>query len=212
MKTILLDCDGVIIDLAGTVHRTCQRLLERRLPPPATWEAYAFPEAMKLTRSEWEYVTKTLERKDRIGNLAPWYPQAQSFVEHLGFDNRVVFATSPWRGLDHWVEARLRFLEHFLGRRNYSYAVMSDKHLLEGDWHIDDSWSQLAWRPERGILFLRPWNKREAFQAAHTAADYAGVLGIIETPDHVIAADEPVPQTRKRATKKSNHKATTQAG
>lgn len=189
MKTILLDCDGVVLDLANTLHRFVQRLLTRKVPPPTSWQTYDFREAMKLTKSEWEFVVKTLERKDKLGHLVPWYPGAQSFVEYLGYNHRVVFATAPWRGLNHWVEARLNLLNHYLGRRAYSYVVTDNKDLITGEWLIDDKWENIAAMPERGILFVRPWNiKHESF-AAFTARSYADVIEIIEKPVQMPDAD-----------------------
>lgn len=180
--TILLDCDGVILDLAGAVHRTAQKALGRKLPSPTAWTTYDFREAMQVTKSEWEFFAKYLSRKDRIGYQIPFYPSAPSFVEHLGFGHKVVFATAPWRGLDHWVEARLSVLNHYLGRRNYSIVFTHDKHHIEGLWHIDDKWENLAARPERGILFLREYNLANKDRAAFIAANYTDVLAIVEKP------------------------------
>jgi 5'(3')-deoxyribonucleotidase len=180
MKTILLDCDGVILNLAGTLHKFVQRMLSRKVPPPESWKCYDFREAMELTKSEWEFIHKMLARKDRLGYQIPYYPQAQSFIEHLGFENRVIFTTAPWRGLDHWVEARYGVLDHFLGRRNYSIAFTRDKHDINGDWLIDDDWENMEKTPERGILFLRPWNVRLSNFAAFVAQNYTDVLAILD--------------------------------
>jgi 5'(3')-deoxyribonucleotidase len=121
-----------------------------------------------------------LVRKDRLGYHIPYYPSAQSFIEHLGFQNKVVFTTSPWRGLDHWVEARLGLLDHFLNRRNYSYAVVENKDIVSGDWLIDDKWENMEKTPERGILFIRPWNLKFENFAAFVARNYTDVLAIVE--------------------------------
>jgi 5'(3')-deoxyribonucleotidase len=180
MKTILLDCDGVILDLAGTLHKFVNKMLGRKVPPPESWKCYEFKDAMELTRSEWEFVSKMLTRKDRIGYQIPFYSSAQSFIEHLGFDNRVVFTTAPWRGLDHWVEARYSVLDHFLGRRNYSIVLTHEKDLISGDWLIDDKWENMEKTPERGILFARPWNVKFNNFAAFVAGNYTDVLAILD--------------------------------
>src|SRR5258707_1266247 len=120
MKTILLDCDGVVLDLAAALHKFVQRALDKKVPAPIDWKTYEFKDAMELTKSQWEFIQQRLARKDKLGHLVSYYPQGQSFIEHLGFSHKVVFVTQPWRGLNHWVEARYNLLEHFLGRRNYS--------------------------------------------------------------------------------------------
>jgi len=180
MKTLLLDCDGVILNLAGTLHRTVQKLLSRRVPPPESWKSYDFKDAMELTRSEWEFITKTLVHRNKLGHLVQFYPQAQSFIEHLGFENKVVFTTAPWRGLEHWVEARYSILEHFLGRRNYRIVFTADKDLIAGDWLIDDKWENMEKTPERGILYLQPWNMKFENFAAFVARNYQDVLAILD--------------------------------
>lgn len=180
MKTILLDCDGVILDLAATLHKFVQRMLARKVPPPDSWKCYDFKDAMELTRSEWEFVNKMLTRKDRIGYQIPFYPSSQSFIEHLGFENKVVFTTAPWQGLDHWVEARYSVLDHFLNRRNYSIVFTHEKELIKGDWLIDDKWENMEKTPERGILFSRPWNVKFANFAAFIAQNYTDVLAIMD--------------------------------
>lgn len=211
MKTILLDCDGVVLNLAATLHKFVQRMLARKVPPPESWKSYDFREAMELTRSEWEFITKMLARKDRIGYQIPYYPQAQSFIEHLGFENKVVFTTSPWRGLDHWVEARYGVLDHFLGRRNYSIVLTHDKHLISGDWLIDDKWENMEKTPERGILFLRPWNAKLSNFAAFIASNYTDVLAILDgrvddtsTITQLVTGEQEKP-TQKKVAKAKRH-------
>jgi len=209
MKTILLDCDGVILNLAGTLHTFVQRLLSRKVPPPESWKCYDFREAMELTRSEWEFVTKTLVRKNKLGHLIPYYPQAQSFIEHLGFENKVVFTTAPWRGLEHWVEARYSVLDHFLNRRNYRIAFTHDKDLIQGDWLIDDKWENMEKTPERGVLFTRPWNMKYQNFAAFIAGNYTDVLAIVEghvddtsTISQAVSHVQKVTARKKTASKK----------
>jgi 5'(3')-deoxyribonucleotidase len=180
MKTILLDCDGVVLNLAATLHKFVQRMLARKVPPPESWKSYDFKDAMELTKSEWEFINKMLVRKDRIGYHIPFYPQAQSFVEHLGFENKVVFTTAPWRGLDHWVEARYGVLDHFLNRRNYRIVFTHDKDLIAGDWLIDDKWENMEKTPERGVLYLQPWNTKFSNFAAFVAQNYTDVLAILD--------------------------------
>ena len=203
VKTILLDCDGVVLNCAAAVHQFAQRMLARKLNPPESWKSYDFREAMELTKSEWEFIVKMLERKDKIGHLIGYYPQAQSFIEHLGFDNKVVFATTPWRGLNHWVEARYGLLDHFLNRRNYSIVFTSEKHLIQGDWLIDDKFDNMDKTPERGILFSRPWNLKFENFAAYVARNYADVLAIVEPQVDAVSTIEQIkPHVQKVAARK----------
>jgi 5'(3')-deoxyribonucleotidase len=211
MKTILLDVDGVILNLAGAVHTAAQKLLSRKLPPPEAWKSYDFREAMNLNKSEWEFTQKTLQRRNKIGYLTPFYPQAQAFTEHLGFDHRVIFATRPWRGFDHWVEARYSVLDHFLNRKNFSIVFTENKDDIKGDWLIDDLWSNLEKTPEKGILFCRPWNEKHENWAHFLARDYSEVIDIIETPVDVASTNAEVPHAQSREQKKPTRKQTPKA-
>jgi len=193
----------VILDLASTLHKFVQRMLARKVPPPESWKCYEFKDAMELTRSEWEFVSKMLIRKDRIGYQIPYYPAAQSFIEHLGFDNKVVFTTSPWRGLNHWVEARYSLLDHFLNRRNYRIVNTEDKDLISGDWLIDDKWENMEKTPERGILFSRPWNMKYSNFAAFIAGNYTDVLAILDAP---VDATSTITQAETRGKEKPAQK------
>lgn len=182
MTTILLDVDGVLADCNKAVYQAARRMFNRKLPHYSTWDKYAFEDSMKLTRSEKEYFYKTLARKDNVGNQINFYSGAQSFIEHLGFGHEVVFVTAPWRGLDHWVEARYALLDHYLGRRKFSIVLTHDKHLIRGDWLIDDKWENIEKNLDRGILFEQPWNTAARTSANYTAKDYAEVLKIVEGP------------------------------
>jgi 5'(3')-deoxyribonucleotidase len=180
VTTILLDVDGVIADCNQAVWRAARKMFNRKLSHYSTWDKYAFEESMKLTRSEKEYFYKTLARRDNVGYQIGFYPGAQAFIEHLGFGHEVVFCTAPWRGLDHWVEARYNLLNHYLGRRKFSIVFTHDKHLIKGDWLIDDKWENIEKNLDRGILFEQPWNTAARTSANYTAADYVEILKFVE--------------------------------
>lgn len=180
MATILLDVDGVLADCNKAVYRAARRMFTRKLPHYSTWDKYAFEDSMGLTKSEKEYFYKTMAKKDNVGYNIEWYPGAQSFIEHLGFGHKVVFVTAPWRGLDHWVEARYALLDPYLGRRNYSVVFTHSKELVMGDWLLDDKWENIEPNLGRGILFERPWNEKQKKLAEYTCKDYTGALKIIE--------------------------------
>lgn len=208
MKTVLVDLDGVVLNLAAEVHRFAQRRLSRSLPPPESWRPYNFSEAMGLSRSNWEFLQDSMRRSNKLGYLRQFYPQAQAFIEHLAGSHRVVFVTTPWRGLPHWVESTYSLLDHYLNRRNFSIVFTADKHLVAGDWLVDDKWENLEKTPDRGILFSRPWNEKFENQAHYVADGFADVLGIVEGATSVAATIEPssVNARKKSARKKTAKK------
>lgn len=181
MSRILLDVDGVIADCDTQVWKAAKRLFKRKFPPPASWRHYEFPQALGLSRNEGQFFMKQLEKEDRLGWSIGFYNGAQSFTEHLSMEgHEVVFCTAPWRGMCHWVEARYGLLEHFLGRQRYSIVFTHDKHLVDGDWLIDDKWENLAKTPERGILFAHLRNEQHHQYANHVVRNYADILKVIK--------------------------------
>lgn len=180
MKTVLLDCDGVIVDLASVVHRTAKKLLGRKLPPPADWKSYDFDVALKLTRNEKEFLQRRLLVANNLGWKADFYPGAASFIEYLATNNRVVFVTTPWPGLDHWVEARMSLLQPYLSRRKFDIVFCADKSLVNGDWLIDDKVENVTSVGEKGILFSQPWNEGYENTVANVAKSYTDVIEIVK--------------------------------
>lgn len=180
MTTVLLDCDGVVFDLATPVYKFARKLLGRKLPRPETWDTYEFAAAMKLTRNEREYLERQFTRTNNIGWKVGLYPGAASFIEHLGANHQVVFVTAPWQGLEHWVEARMSLLNIYLSRSKFRVVLTEHKELVKGDWLVDDHFKNIAANRERGILFQRPWNVAQVNSVDFSAADYTEAVGIIE--------------------------------
>lgn len=186
-KTILLDVDGVVADCATPVYEFAKTLFEdKELPPPEKWEHYEFEKAMGLNRNEADVFQVEIRRANNIGEQIKFYPEAQSFIEFLATDNQVVFVTTPWRGLTHWVEARYELLRPYAGRKNFGGVIFTeDKHHVSGDWLIDDKWSNMFQTPDRGILFARPWNVADHEKARCVCNTYASVIKRIEKREKV---------------------------
>lgn len=179
-QTILLDVDGLLADCATQVYRAARRLLKRKLPKPSEWTSYDFSEAMKLTRSESEYFERALKRENNLGWKIEFSPGAANFVEFLhGTGRKIVFVTAPWYGLEHWVEARQHLLQPFLARRNFDVVFTHAKHLVAGDWLVDDHYENIAQNRERGILFVQPWNARYRAMSDYVAESYVEVIETI---------------------------------
>lgn len=180
MATILVDVDGVIADIATPVYKLARKLTGRKLPKPETWNTYDFADALKLTRNEREYFAREVRRQNNLGWRVEFLPNAHNFLEHLAMGHEVVFVTAPWIGLEHWVEARMSLLETYLGRKKFSIVFTKDKHLVKGDWLIDDHYENIAKNHERGIMLKRPWNERFCAQAQWVAEDYKAIVEIID--------------------------------
>ncbi len=153
MKTLLLDCDGVIANCASPVHEYCEFAFERKLPPPHTWEE-EFPEAMGLSPVECE----RFQRLFRMG-FNPLdvrlHAGALEAVSELKKHFEVLFLTAQLEGSYDWMPVRERLLAPF----DCKVIFTDQKHRVMGDLLVDDKASTISkGGPWKGLLFTRPWN------------------------------------------------------
>jgi 5'(3')-deoxyribonucleotidase len=160
MKTLLLDCDGVLLDCESQVHKIALKATRRELPGPAVWHTFEFEEAMGLSRSEIWAFHDEIERSD-IGYNIQAYPGAVEFVDWAAERFDVCFVTSHWRGLPHWVPAREEVISTFFGA-HYDVIFAHNKSRVIGDHLVDDKPATLIQNQHRAIKFARPWNREVA--------------------------------------------------
>lgn len=157
MKTILLDCDGVLVDCAAAVHAAAERILGCSVPHYSEWKHFEFGEAMGLTPQEAEYFFREIQLHPTLGHDIELFPGAAEFVRKLAETRDVVFVTAHWRGIEHWVSARDKLLsENFPG---IDVVYTHAKHRVLGDALLDDKPENIDMNPARGWLFDQPWNR-----------------------------------------------------
>lgn len=174
-ETVLLDVDGVLVDLASVVHSSSQEILQRELPPPGEWAAYDFAQAMHLTSSQAARVFTTFRQRDNLARLANFYPGAVSFVHNLlscGYD--VCFVTKPWDDITSWRKDRWRMLKDHWPEQDVLF--LGEKHRVIGHHLVDDCLDQIHRNHRRGILFDRPWNRHGATRGVRRCRDYRHVI------------------------------------
>lgn len=157
MKTVLLDVDGVIADCMTPVHRAAEGILGRPLPRPDQWEHFEFKDALQLDSREDELLHQALLSDDRVGREILLYPGAYKFVKTLSRHADVVFVTSHWRRMPHWVPARDALLENCFPGLDIVYTHSKTRVL--GDVLVDDKPKNILENRHRGLLFSRPWNR-----------------------------------------------------
>jgi len=156
--TVILDVDGVLVDLATPVWRAAQAILGKNLPPPEEWMAYDFAAAMGLTSSQAIRMYNTLRKQDNLAAMATWYPGAPEFVNNLlryGVD--VCFVTKPWDGIVSWQRDRESLLRSLFPEQDVLFVAQ--KHRIVGQHLIDDCVDNIKHNLGRGLLFDRPWNQ-----------------------------------------------------
>lgn len=176
LKTALLDCDGVLVDCVGPVHRAAERILHRELPPPNQWCDFEFGVSMGLSPAEGQHFFDRLISQDDLGWQINPYPGAFAFTEEiraLGYD--ICIVTSHWKNMPCWVPARDALIEACFPGTDVIYA--HNKTRVIGDWLVDDKPSTIAAAGPRGILFSQPWN--ESYTHPRRARGYGEVLEML---------------------------------
>jgi 5'(3')-deoxyribonucleotidase len=157
VRTVLLDCDSVILDCSSAVHAAAEQILGCSIRHPSTWQHFEFDEAMSLTPQEAEYFYREIQLHPTLGYDIELYPGAKEFVLELSKTRDIVFVTAHWRGIEHWVTARDKLLhENFPG---FDVVYTHAKYRVVGDVLLDDKPENIDMNPARGWLFDQPWNR-----------------------------------------------------
>lgn len=169
---LLLDCDGVMADFTGALlpHIAC--LLDRRDNPPTDDEITEFDIAAAFGLPP-ALVYEPVGLAGFCRNLEP-YPGAAEGIEVLrkrGVEVRA--CTTPFDS-DHWSRERERWLVEKMGFDRKHIIQVHEKEICAGAALIDDKTSTLVkWQAEypsaRAIQFVRPWNKRDAWEGSRVA-------------------------------------------
>lgn len=176
MKTILLDVDGVLVNLCDPVHRAAEGILARPLPPPGSWQTHIFPVAMDMSSTETELFERALLFDDDLGFKVDLYPGAEQFVNELTRKYDVCFVTAPWPRMRHWVYARENLLQSYFP--DIDVVHTRHKFRVNGDILIDDHVDNVMLAQSKGVIFDRPWNY--GFKAPRRALNYEHALQMLE--------------------------------
>jgi 5'(3')-deoxyribonucleotidase len=176
MKTLLLDVDGVLVDIANPVHKAAESILQRQLTLPENWSHHAFHLAMDMSSTERELFDKAMIFDDNIGWKLDLYPGAQDFVTEITKSHDVCFVTTHWSGMRHWVTARENLLKTYFP--DIDIVFTHSKFRVSGDLLVDDQPDHIMSARCKGVLFDRPWNR--GFRTNRRATDYEHLLQTLE--------------------------------
>ena len=161
LPILLVDVDGVCADFVGSVLQCLDSKLTHE----------------DITRFKFEELLSP-DEKIRFENIcaSPLFwaqlepiKQMRTYLEKLSAEEiEIVYLTSPWLGCDKWHDTR----RHWLLKHEFPQAenliVTKLKHLVYGDYLIDDKPSNISeWiefqsdlgGPARGFLLAQPWNQ-----------------------------------------------------
>ncbi len=149
--TLLLDCDEILsgfVAAALDVVNTLPGLPKQFAPADVTgWDIWA---TLGLTEREKRIVFNAIEAPGFCRNIRPIRDALQGFMQVREVAD-VYVVTSPWVTSDTWVSERYEWLRKYFGIPAERVVHTSAKHLVRGDFFIDDSYENVkAWRAHNG--------------------------------------------------------------
>lgn len=163
MATLLLDVDGVVADMMGTLHDV---LTERGYQCPKHDEVTCW-DFLTLIKDEDSkaYAQIVLSKRWFWASLKP-YDGAFRFVDAIRQEGHdVVFLTAPYDNCPEWHDARVCWLREHMGASSRDVVVTHEKWRVRGHVFIDDKPDNaVTWDSEQesmlsiGFLLERPWN------------------------------------------------------
>lgn len=151
MRTILLDIDGVFID----IHTPLLEAANREFGTAYTLSSVTDFDFRKcLRREHGEWILKTYFQNPELYDDKEPDPSALRTVEYWrDHGYRVLAVSAP---MDGHVQSKWRFLRRFFPINDI--YICGDKNLVQGDVLIDDAAHNLNEWPGPIICFNKPWN------------------------------------------------------
>lgn len=171
-SVILCDVDGVLADCGNAVRNAAQKFVyqhgcmapnglwstDYQIPPVADQKQFEYGPWLFPYPGDYKRFVGVEKCRDRLGYEINLFPGACEFVRDLEKIGEVVFCTSHWHGMAHWVPAREALLNtHFYG---IDIVFTHAKHRVIGDILIDDRPCTVR-QNLRGMLFDQPWNRAD---------------------------------------------------
>ena len=150
-STIICDIDDVIIDLVAEWIRRYNEDWNDNVKPEriVSWE---IDEYVKCGKEIYKY----LNDENLYDGLFPIENSLAVIKKLRNMGYTVIFGTASYH------LGKIRFLsENGFLRSDEDWVVSRDKNLICGDYLIDDNFKNVEKFHGTGILFDRPWNKKE---------------------------------------------------
>lgn len=156
MKTVLLDCDGVMADFVGHLRN----LLAQRGHVIGEVVEYDFLRGFGEVVGN---IARELLKDPETWRTLPAYDEAIDGVDRIQHHARVAVVTSPWLSCREWTHARHAWLRREFDIEARDVIVTSAKELVRGDGFVDDRPETVeAWRlahGAHGFVMDRPYNR-----------------------------------------------------
>jgi 5'(3')-deoxyribonucleotidase len=190
-KRVLLDVDGVVCDLVSpTVACLNQLLTQKKVCTIGNIDRWNIAEAMAVYCGEKENsdlamsLNRTLNylfnTESFVANL-PVYYDSREAVERMAAVADVYFVTAGRDQSRYWHYERFQWLTKHFGGLFQDVIFANHKHIVEGNFFLDDKPSNVLTRMEIGssgesYLMDRPWNRSCVDCAKVSALDFAQIV------------------------------------
>lgn len=143
MTTVLLDVDGVLADFIGGILPIIHSVTDR-LVTHDDIDQFDFCKALSLSDEHAAQIKKRIGTEHRIAASLPVCDGAKDGVRRLQEIADVYIVTSPWNSHETWTFDREAWLKKHFGILGGNVIHTSAKHLISGDFLVDDKTSTLV--------------------------------------------------------------------
>lgn len=162
---VLMDVDGIIADFVTRLLAELQ-LVTGRIVHPDDVPAWDVLESLGVPLGFCDVIYKRMEEKGVCRSI-PVLEGAKEGVAALRELADVYPVTAPFRG-EHWMHERAEWLKEHFGFAKSDVTHSSTKHLIYGDFLIEDKTSTLVRWSDRHplgtpILFERSYNRSDGW-------------------------------------------------
>lgn len=161
MKTLLLDADGVFVDFVKGYLGAVESVTGKHFTPDQITQ-FDIGKALGLTPEEIKAVYASL-KPGFCESLDP-IPGAVEAVQRLMCITDVYVVTSPLSALPTWAHERENWIQKHLGLSKKRILSGSPKHLVRGDFFVDDRAENVVeWDLHNAgvaVMWKSPWNER----------------------------------------------------
>lgn len=166
MKRVFLDVDGVLADFVSAFLIIVQRETNVAATPEQVTQ-FDICASLKLTSEQAARVKKSVGSWPRLARHLNVLPGAIEGVKRLQEVADVYVVTSPWNSNETWTHDRESWLREKFGIPHSRVTHTSQKHLMRGDFLVDDKTETLRkWNEHNGggaIQWETPHNRNDGW-------------------------------------------------
>lgn len=174
MKRVLLDCDGILSDFVRAYLYLLYVDFGIRAEPEQV-TSFDIGASLGLTAEQSSAMKRAIGNEHELAKRMHVYPGAIDGVARLRSSADVYIVTSPWNSNPTWTHDREWWLREHFGIPHSRVIHTSAKHLVRGDFLVDDKTSTLVeWQASNpsgvALQWITPHNRRDGWLGPSTCS------------------------------------------